>query len=124
MVTENRKSRRFKTDISQVLVRIKDKKEIGKIKNLSMDGAYIEINTEKFVAENNIHLKINVENNKELQQTEIDAIVSRVNGAGIGVRFNKMDLKTFKKIRSIAKIFSENQALEMDKKLKKITSKS
>ncbi len=124
MTLENRKSERFKTNITHVLVNFDAGKEIGKIKNLSMDGAYIEIDTKKFIPENDVHLKINVENNSEIQPTEIDATVSRVNGVGIGVRFNKMDLKTFKKIRSIAKMFSDNQALAMDEKLKKLTKKS
>lgn len=117
MMNEKRNSTRVKI-ISEVIITHEGHIYKGTLKNLSINGAFIQMKDDIEPYED-ISIKIKMKGDLSAKTKSIIGVVSRSDTDGIGVQFKDMDLASFKTIKDIAKLYTDDYK-KIDKDLYKL----
>lgn len=121
LMKERRSGERFKLNGTAEIARA-GKKSKGKLRDLSINGAFIAINN-GFEPYDDIDIAITVRNRTKSLAATLKGVVSRKDADGIGVQFTGMDMKSFRVIRDIAKLYAEDPQ-KIEKEMKRMSSSS
>lgn len=120
-VEEKRRDQRVKLR-SEVVVSNNGDKFKGVLTDLSMNGAFIKVNS-MFKPYDSINVSITIKKDDINLSTSIKGVVNRKDNDGIAIHFMDMNLSSFKVIRDIAKIYAVDES-RIENDLKKMNIKS
>jgi hypothetical protein len=121
LMDERRGVARFKLD-GKAEIKRNGKKGTGELRDLSINGAFIAIES-GFEPYEDIDIEITVRNDRKSLAATLKGVVSRKDNDGIGIQFTGMDMDAFRVIRDIAKLYAEDpKKIEGDIKRLNITA--